>query len=136
MSAARAGPMATDGDAARRAGAPGRRALLAGGTGLVGTRVLARLLADDTWSQVHVIGRRALPGGGHRDAVAAGRLAEHVVDFGSLVRRPGLPPVDDVLVCLGTTIRAAGSQAAFRRIDFDAVVAVARVALMHRVNRR
>jgi uncharacterized protein YbjT (DUF2867 family) len=38
------------------------------------------------------------------------------------------PAVDDVYLTLGTTIRAAGSQEAFRRIDFDAVVGVARRA--------
>ena len=39
-----------------------------------------------------------------------------------------LPPVDDAFIALGTTIKAAGSQAAFRAVDFDAVVSVARAA--------
>ncbi|HSV55054.1 MAG TPA: epimerase [Burkholderiaceae bacterium] len=42
---------------------------------------------------------------------------------------PGpLPAVDEVFVALGTTIKVAGSQEAFRAIDFDAVLAVARAA--------
>ena len=39
-----------------------------------------------------------------------------------------LPPVDDVFIALGTTIKVAGSSSAFRAVDFDAVVAVARAA--------
>ncbi|MBK8065732.1 MAG: epimerase [Betaproteobacteria bacterium] len=37
-----------------------------------------------------------------------------------------LPAVDDVYIALGTTIKVAGSQAAFRAVDLDAVLAVAR----------
>jgi len=50
------------------------------------------------------------------------KLIHHTVDFGRL---PALPAVDDVYIVLGTTISVAGSQQAFRSIDFDAVVAVA-----------
>ena len=48
----------------------------------------------------------------------------HVVDFAALPS--SLPATDDVFIALGTTIKAAGSEAAFRAVDFDAVVAVAR----------
>ncbi|WP_394754979.1 epimerase [Rhodoferax sp.] len=53
------------------------------------------------------------------------KLVQHVVDFANL---KDLPPVDDVLIALGTTIKVAGSQAAFRAVDLEAVVALARVA--------
>ncbi|SFU41384.1 hypothetical protein SAMN05216350_101840 [Polaromonas sp. YR568] len=36
------------------------------------------------------------------------------------------PPVNDVFIALGTTIKTAGSRAAFRAVDFDAVLAIAR----------
>ena len=36
--------------------------------------------------------------------------------------------MDDVFIALGTTIKVAGSQSAFRAVDFDAVLAVARSA--------
>ncbi|MGL6110405.1 MAG: NAD(P)H-binding protein, partial [Rubrivivax sp.] len=39
-----------------------------------------------------------------------------------------LPAARDAYCCLGTTINQAGSQAAFRAVDFDAVLAVARAA--------
>ena len=49
-----------------------------------------------------------------------------VVEFESLERNR--VEADDVYCCLGTTIKQAGSQAAFRRVDFDYPVALARVA--------
>ncbi len=48
--------------------------------------------------------------------------------MGVLTSLPGIGRVDDVFIALGTTIKTAGSQAAFRAVDFDAVVAVARAA--------
>jgi uncharacterized protein YbjT (DUF2867 family) len=49
----------------------------------------------------------------------------HLVDFSRL---PELPRVDEVYLALGTTIKVAGSQAAFRAVDLDANLAVARAA--------
>jgi uncharacterized protein YbjT (DUF2867 family) len=53
-----------------------------------------------------------------------------VVDFDSLIKTRALPNsgVDHAFCCLGTTIKVAGSQAAFRRVDFDAVLAFAAAA--------
>jgi len=53
------------------------------------------------------------------------KLREHVVDFGKL-EGFAWPAVDDVYCCLGTTIRTAGSRTAFRAVDHDYPLAVAR----------
>ncbi len=92
-----------------------RVAVVAGATGLVGRAVLAALLADKHTSAVHSLGRRTLP-------LTHPKLTQHIVDFAAL---PELPQIDDVFICLGTTIKVAGSQAAFRAVDYDAVMAVA-----------
>lgn len=92
-----------------------RVAMVAGATGLVGREVLADLLADKSYSAVHSVGRRALP-------LIHPKLTQHIVDFAAL---PELPRADDVFICLGTTIKVAGSQQAFRAVDYDAVVALA-----------
>jgi len=94
-----------------------RSALLAGASGLIGRSLLARLLESPLYSHVHVLLRRVVP-----ELPAHAKLTSAVVDFGDLQR---LPRVDDVFIALGTTIRAAGSQAAFRRVDFDAVLSTA-----------
>lgn len=95
-----------------------RKVLLAGASGLVGGRILQALLADRTVAKVHALGRRALP-------VSHPKLQVHVVDFGNL---PVLPPADEVYLALGTTIKVAGSQEAFRAVDLSANLATARAA--------
>ncbi len=92
---------------------------LAGATGLVGRAILEGLLADASVTAVHALGRRE-PG------VAHSKLIPHVVDFAAL---PTLPPLDEVYMALGTTIKAAGSRAAFKAVDFEANLAVARASL-------
>jgi len=101
-----------------RSASASRSVVLAGATGLVGREILQGLLKDDSIAVVHALGRRATD-------VRHPRLTSHVVDFAAL---PFLPPLDEVYLALGTTIKAAGSQAAFRAIDFDASLAVARAA--------
>ena len=98
-----------------------RTALLAGATGLIGAALLARLRERADYRHTHVLLRRALPG-----LEADARITPHVVDFARLP--DPVPAVDDVFIALGTTIKVAGSQAAFRRVDFDHVVDTARAA--------
>ena len=100
-------------------GAPARVVAVAGATGLVGRAILQGLLADNSVAAVHALGRRGL-GFSHP------KLISYVVDFAAL---PQLPPVGEVYLALGTTIKTAGSQPAFRAVDFDANLAVARAAL-------
>lgn len=101
------------------ASAKPRIALLAGATGLVGSELLSLLQGRD-YATVHVLVRRTSQ---HIDA--GPRLKIHEVDFSRL---PLLPAVDDVFIALGTTIKVAGSKRAFRQVDFDFVVNVARIA--------
>ena len=95
-----------------------RTAIIAGASGLVGRALLDVLLRDETWDRVVSVGRREL------DRVDP-KLEQRVVDFANIGE---LPPCTDVFGCLGTTIKAAGSQAAFRAVDHDAVVALAEAA--------
>jgi uncharacterized protein YbjT (DUF2867 family) len=96
-----------------------RTVLIAGATGLVGREILQGLLADDSVASVHSLGRRELP-------LQHPRLVQHRVDFSRPL--PALPRVGEAYVALGTTIKVAGSQQAFRAVDFDAVLAVAKAA--------
>jgi uncharacterized protein YbjT (DUF2867 family) len=99
--------------------APSRAALLAGGTGLVGRELLTLLLADNRYSSVHCVGRRA-------PTITHPKLVAHMVgNMADPTQLSALPTVDDVYLALGTTIKVAGSQAAFKAIDYDAVVALA-----------
>jgi uncharacterized protein YbjT (DUF2867 family) len=84
----------------------------------VGREILRGLLTDNDYAAVHSLGRRPLD-------LQHTKLQSHTVDFAAL---GPVPKVDEVFVALGTTIKVAGSQEAFRAVDFDAVVAVARAA--------
>jgi uncharacterized protein YbjT (DUF2867 family) len=95
-----------------------RSVVLAGATGLVGQALLDGLLADPSVGVVHTLGRS-------KPAREHPKLDARAVDLA----QPGaLPPADEVYLAIGTTIKVAGSQAAFRAVDFDANLAVARAA--------
>ena len=95
-----------------------RCAVIAGATGGVGGQLIDLLLDDGAWDGVVSVGRRELDR-------SHPRLEQRVVDFANL---DDLPACTDVFSCLGTTIKVAGSQDAFRAVDHDAVVALAEAA--------
>lgn len=90
-------------------------ALLAGATGLIG-REIARHWTGP--GPLHLLVRREQP-------AAAPLHRVHVVDFAAL---PPLPQAERAFCALGTTIKVAGSQEAFRAVDHGAVLAFARAA--------
>lgn len=94
--------------------------MLAGASGLVGQQVLRQALADPAVGGVVAPTRTALP--------PAEKLENPVVDFERLPADAPWWQVDAVICTLGTTMVQAGSQAAFRRVDHDFVLAVARLA--------
>ena len=99
-------------------------ALVAGASGLIGQELLPLLLARREYSKVHALVRR-------ESGKMHVKLREHVVDFGSLdeaVKGAAIAPVSDAYITLGTTMKKAGSKEAFRRVDFDYIVGVARAA--------
>jgi uncharacterized protein YbjT (DUF2867 family) len=97
-----------------------RTALVAGATGLVGSHCVELLLARPDIERVHIVVRRA------PERALDHRLVVHVVDFERLAV-PDLR-VDDVYLCLGTTMKLAGSREAFRRVDHDYTVAAGQLA--------
>src|SRR5262245_4523651 len=96
-----------------------RRAVVAGGTGLVGGVLLQLLGADARYRSVTSLVRR--------ETSAPPGVVVQRADFERLEELV-LPDVDDAFCCLGTTRRDAGSAAAFRRVDLDYVVAFAQRA--------
>lgn len=100
----------------------GRSALVAGATGLVGGELVRQLAERPSYARVAILLRRP------PETPLPGRVEPVLVDYEQLDRSAAWFAVDDVFCALGTTIRQAGSQAAFRRVDHDYVVAVARLA--------
>ena len=96
------------------------RLMLVGASGLVGQQVLRQALADPGISRLTAPTRKPL--------APAHRLDNPVVDFEGLPADVAWWKVDAVICTLGTTMAQAGSEAAFRRVDHDYPLAVARLA--------
>jgi uncharacterized protein YbjT (DUF2867 family) len=96
------------------------RIVLAGATGLVGAKLATRLLEDES-VEIHAILRRA-SGRSHP------RWNEHVAPSGDWPAIVGAIGAETAISALGTTRRKAGSEAAFRAVDLDLVVAFADAA--------
>ncbi len=101
----------------------GRRVLLLGATGLVGRHCLQMLLRDDGVAHVRALVRRPPEG-----LALSPKLETVVCDFEQMGTHPEWFAVDEVFCALGTTIAAAGSQSAFRRVDFDYPLTAAQLA--------
>lgn len=98
-----------------------KTAVLFGATGLVGSFLLDALLADERYYAVNVFLRR--PSGKTHP-----KLNEFIVDFNKPEGFRENVRSDELFCCLGTTIRAAGSQEAFRKVDFQFVKDAAEAA--------
>jgi len=109
-----------------------RVAVVAGATGLVGAELVRRLLAETNRHRVVALARRPL-------ALSDARLVVVKADFERLEPTLASAVADaaaiDVFCCLGTTIAVAGSEAAFRRVDHDFVLALGRWAEQVRARR-
>ena len=98
--------------------------LLVGATGAVGQAVLRQALSEERITRIVAPTRRPL-----QAAVAGGeRLLNPVIDFARLPEEAAWWKVDAVVCSLGTTIKVAGSQAAFAAVDRDLPIAFARLA--------
>lgn len=95
--------------------------MLVGATGLVGQQVLHKALASTQVGRVVAPTRRALP--------PHPKLLNPVVDYEHLPEDAAWWAVDAVVCTLGTTIKVAGSQPAFYRVDHDHPLRVAQLAL-------
>src|SRR6266853_3257640 len=103
-------------------GMTSRTAVVLGASGLVGGFCLKALVDDPDYTRVLTFGRRELP------SFTRAKVAQRVADLGSLTA-DDFSGAQDVFCALGTTIRKAGSQEAFRRVDLELPLRAAQQAL-------
>ncbi|SFP29475.1 Uncharacterized conserved protein YbjT, contains NAD(P)-binding and DUF2867 domains [Geopseudomonas sagittaria] len=96
-----------------------RNLLILGASGLTGEHLLDRVLSEPTVQRVLAPSRRPLSTHPHLEN-PRGNLLEILQQLQG--------PIDTVFCCLGTTLRQAGSESAFRAIDHDLVIACAQRA--------
>ena len=87
------------------------KALVIGATGAIGKDLIQQLLADNSFERVDIFVRREV-------SIPSAKLVTHVVDFDHPEGWSGLLAGDVLFSCLGTTIKAAGSQDAQWKVDY------------------
>ena len=98
-----------------------KNALIAGATGLTGKELVKILLDHPAYEKICVFVRRPLD-------IEHPKLEQVRVDFNRLDDYKEYFKVDEVFCCLGTTIKKAGSQKAFRRVDYEFPTALGTLA--------
>jgi len=104
-----------------------KTALVFGGSGLVGGHLLEELAQSGHYQKVKSFGRRKLD-------LNDSKIEEIVIDFDRMSDSGHLIKGDDIFICLGTTIKDAGSQEAFKRVDFEYVYQAAQIAIQNGAN--
>ncbi len=94
-------------------------AMVLGATGATGRILMERLIASDVYQRVIIIHYRSTSWATHP------KVTEQILSLDQLGSLRCDTAVDEVFCCLGTTIRRAGSRAAFRQVDHDYVIALA-----------
>tara|TARA_B100000161_G_C33536175_1_gene408442 strand:+ start:279 stop:938 length:660 start_codon:yes stop_codon:yes gene_type:complete len=93
--------------------------IVVGSTGLIGKKLIFELAKKDL--EVIAITRRYIS-----------NLPKNVsllnINFDNFVKNGSLPSCDHIYICLGTTIKKAGSQSEFKKVDFDYCISFAQKA--------
>lgn len=98
-----------------------KTAVLFGASGLVGRAVLDELIQNSFYERIVCIGRR-------RPDIDHHKLQIHTSDLSVPDSFATLLADTDVMICLGTTMRKAGSKTRFQAIDLNLVVGIAKAA--------
>ena len=126
-----------------------KTALVLGATGLVGKTLVEQLCKDHRYQTITCLVRKPLSidffcasatssadsadsASSADRASRADKLQPIVVDFENLQDYQGYFGCQHIYVCLGTTIKKAGSKGAFRKVDFEYVHVAAQLARAQR----
>lgn len=96
-------------------------ALITGATGLIGSQLVQLLLEDSYYGKVIAVTRKPLDD-------QHSKLENLALDFDKLTEHYNALKADDVFCCLGTTIKVAKTKEAFRKVDFEYPLELARIS--------
>lgn len=103
-----------------------KTAIILGAGGLVGNHLVKFLLADSRYGKVVVLLRKKI------DLIHV-KLQQHIFDFDNPDKN--LLVADEMFCCLGTTIKSAGSKAAFYKVDHDYVINIAEQGFLNGIKK-
>ena len=98
-----------------------KKALVFGSTGLVGKQLVKQLVAKEEIERVDIVNRS-------EQFYTSKKVKQYVIDYSSLEERNEIFNVDQVYICLGTTIKKAGSKAKFEEVDLNLPVRISKMA--------
>lgn len=98
-----------------------KTALLFGVTGLIGNELFRQIVDDGHYEDIKVFVRKTI-------RLKNLHATAFQVDFEKLEEHARLITGDDCFCCIGSTMKKAGSKENFRKVDFDLVVRIARIA--------
>ena len=101
--------------------------LIIGSTGLIGSHLLDLLLESQEYDKVITFVKRD-------SGIQHPKLKQHIIDFDKPETYKELVVGDDFFCSIGTTIKKAGSQDAFRKVDFEYPKQFASLAQQNKVN--
>jgi uncharacterized protein YbjT (DUF2867 family) len=105
-----------------------KTAIILGASGLVGNEVLIQLIADTDFEKIKLFVRKPL-------SINHPRLEQHIVNFDDVESFKHLIAGHVLFCCLGTTIKTAGSQEAFKKVDHHYPLAFAKIAKQNGVKK-
>ncbi len=105
-----------------------KKALVFGATGLVGKQLIQQLVAIEEIERIHIVNRR-------EQLYSSNKIKQYVIDYSSLEEKNEIFKVDQVYICLGTTIKKAGSKANFEEVDLILAVRIAKMAANNSVEK-
>lgn len=97
------------------------KAIVIGATGLIGKELVRQLLDNSDYEEVVLLLRKSM-------GMSHSKLSEHIINFDDPQTYKDLLQGDVLFCAMGTTIKKAGSQGAFRKIDYQFVVDFAEIA--------
>ena len=93
--------------------------IIAGSTGLIGGKVI-EVLSKQKQSAI-ALTRRSIPN-------LPPEITEMIIDFDAFEKNGSLPSCNNIFICLGTTIKTAGSKENFRKVDINYCLSIAKKA--------
>jgi len=100
-----------------------KRAAVFGGTGLIGSHLIRLLSKHNNYQKIYLFARK-------KTELFSNKVEHIDLSIDTLNIPEG---IDDVFVCLGTTMKKAGSKEAFLKVDYEMVVEIAKQSKLSKV---
>lgn len=89
-----------------------KTAVIIGSTGLIGAQLVDLLIDSDSYQKIVLLGKRD-------SNKSHPKIEQHLINFDKPETFQHLIQGDDFFCTIGTTIKIAGSQSAFRKVDYE-----------------